>query len=362
VDTLDGFSESAYLVYLNTIPYSFYPLFMLFFVFLIAATRRDFGAMYRAERRARTTGELQAPGSVTGDASAEGRELVPADDTPRRAINAVLPVAVLLTGVIVGLLVTGSDGSGQSLREIIGNGDSYKALMWASLSAVLVAAVLTVAQRILTLEETVAAWFSGIKLMLFAMIILVLAWTLGSITELVHTADFLVSLLGDWMPAGLTPAVVFLLAAATAFATGTSWGTMAILIPLVIPLTWAIMAANGMTDPAHHHILYSAIATVLTGAVWGDHCSPISDTTILSSLASGCDHIDHVKTQLPYALSTGSVALFIGTLPVGFGLPWWLALGVGVVVLTGLVKVIGRVADDAPADASGAVSRTASAG
>ncbi|MEL7450193.1 MAG: Na+/H+ antiporter NhaC family protein [Pseudomonadota bacterium] len=347
-ELLDGFSESAYLVYLNTVPYSFYPIFMQVFVFMVAVSQRDFGAMYRAEERARTTGQLQAPGSVEEDASTEGRELIPSDNTPRRAVNAVVPVAVLLTGVIAGLLITGSDGTDKSLREIIGDGDSYKALMWASLSAVLVAAIMTVSQRLLTLEQTVSAWFSGIKLMMFAMIILVLAWTLGSITELVHTADFLVSLLGDWMPPGLAPAMVFVLAAATAFATGTSWGTMAILIPLVIPLTWAIMAANGMTDPSHHHILYSAIATVLTGAVWGDHCSPISDTTILSSLASGCDHIDHVRTQLPYALTTGSVALFVGTIPAGFGLPWWLAMAIGIAILAAFLKVMGRVAGDAP--------------
>ncbi len=118
------------------------------------------------------------------------------------------------------------------------------------------------------------------------------------------------SLLGDAVPAGILPTLVFVLAAVTAFATGTSWGTMGILMPLVVPLTWAIIAGDGGVDPASFPILYSAISCVLAGAVWGDHCSPISDTTIMSSIASGCDHIAKVRTQMPYALFVGGYAPF----------------------------------------------------
>jgi Na+/H+ antiporter NhaC len=149
------------------------------------------------------------------------------------------------------------------------------------------------------------------------------------------------------MPVAFVPAIVFMLAAVTAFSTGTSWGTMGILMPLAIPLAWAVMTVNGMADPAGMHILYSATACVLAGAVWGDHCSPISDTTVLSSIASGCDHIEHVRTQMPYALLVGAVAIVLGTIPAGYGMPAWVSILVGGAVLFGLLRYFGRKADDA---------------
>ncbi|MEX0708786.1 MAG: Na+/H+ antiporter NhaC family protein, partial [Woeseia sp.] len=134
-----------------------------------------------------------------------------------------------------------------------------------------------------------------------------------------------------------------------AFTTGTSWGTMGILMPLVIPLTWAVMGVSGMQDPEHMHILYSAIACNLAGAVWGDHCSPISDTTILSSMASGCDHIAHVRTQLPYAMTVGVVAIAIGTIPGGYGMPPLLSIVLGVLILLAVLRYLGKDADQAGA-------------
>jgi Na+/H+ antiporter NhaC len=126
---------------------------------------------------------------------------------------------------------------------------------------------------------------------------------------------------------------------------------MGILMPLVVPLAWGVLAADGLAaDPANYHILYSAVSAVLAGAVWGDHCSPISDTTILSSLASSCDHIDHVRTQLPYALLVGLVAIFLGTLPAGFGAPWWLCLPVGAGVLLAVLWFVGKEVDVEPVE------------
>jgi Na+/H+ antiporter NhaC len=335
---LPAFDEAPYLVYLKSVLYSFYPLLMLLMVFLVAGSGRDFGPMLGAERRARLTGRLAArgPGATGGD---DDPELQPPAERPQRAVNAALPIAVLVGTVIAGLYAT---GSGDTLVAVVGSGDSYRALMWASLLAVLTAAVLSMAQRILTLAETVNAWYAGVRQMLLAMIILVLAWALGAITGELHAADYLASLLGDFLAPALVPAAVFVLAALTAFATGTSWGTMGILLPLVVPLAWAILGLHGMQDAAHMHILYSAIACVLAGAVWGDHCSPISDTTILSSMASGCDHIDHVRTQLPYALLVGVVALGAGTLPAGLGLPWWACLALGAAITVLVVRAAGR--------------------
>jgi Na+/H+ antiporter NhaC len=189
--------------------------------------------------------------------------------------------------------------------------------------------------------------------MLLAIIILVLAWTLSGVNEALHTGDFLVSVLGDTLPPALIPALVFVLSAFTAFATGSSWGVMGIMMPLVVPLTWAVMAAGGLTSsPEHLPIFYAAIAAVMAGAVWGDHCSPISDTTILSSLASSCDHIDHVRTQLPYALTVGAVSMVVCTLPAGYGVPWWLVLPLAAVVLLLGLRVFGQPVEDQdqPAD------------
>jgi Na+/H+ antiporter NhaC len=353
VANIDGLSMSAYAIFLESIKYSFYPLLAIFFVFAVANSGRDFGPMLAAETRARTTGEVLSPGAKLDEAAAEGAELTPSDDTPLRAFNAVIPVAVLVVSVLAGLYWTGAQSVGfdAPLADIIGDADSYAALMWGSLLGVLTAAVLSVAQGLLTLDATVDAWYAGLKSMLFAMIILVLAWALSGVTETLHTANYLTALLGDSVAPGAVPTIVFLLAAATAFATGSSWGTMGILMPLVVPLAWAVLAANDMADAAHYHVLYSSVSCVLAGSVWGDHCSPISDTTILSSMASGCDHIDHVRTQLPYALSVGGVALLLGTLPAGFGLPWWIGLAAGAAVLSVLIRTLGTPVAEATGDA-----------
>jgi Na+/H+ antiporter NhaC len=179
------------------------------------------------------------------------------------------------------------------------------------------------------------------------MIVLVLAWSMSAVTGDLNAKGYLISILGDSLPVAFIPAIVFVLAAVTAFATGTSWGTMGILMPLVIPLAWAVMSINGMADPSGMHILYSSVACTLAGAVWGDHCSPISDTTVLSSIASGCDHIEHVRTQMPYALIVGTVAILVGTVPGGYGLPPWISLIVGALILIGVLRYFGRSADAA---------------
>jgi Na+/H+ antiporter NhaC len=203
-------------------------------------------------------------------------------------------------------------------------------------------------QNILTLTETVDAWFAGVRSMLFALLILVFAWSLSSVNDALHTGDFLISALAGNINPSIIPVIVFVLSALTAFATGSSWGVMGIMMPLVVPLAWAIMAAEGMVAAHDMHILYSSVSAVLAGAVWGDHCSPISDTTILSSMASGCDHIDHVRTQIPYALTVGIVGLLLGTLPAGFGVPWWICLLAGAAALIVGLRLFGKRSDDEP--------------
>lgn len=341
---IEGWDEAAYSVFLNALPYSFYPILALVFVFLIAGSRRDFGPMLKAERRARETGKLYDPDSTIAQLELEVNVLEPKEGTPPRLINAALPIAVLVVGVILGLFIT---GEGDSIRDIIGTADSYQAMLWASLASAFVAVMLTVGQRILSLEETLEAWYIGMKAMVLAIVILVLAWALAGINTELGTAGYLVELLSGQLPIAMLPVIVFILAAIVAFSTGTSWGTMGILFPLVIPLAWGIAMQASPEDPfAYSHILYASVASVLAGAVWGDHSSPISDTTILSALASQCDVADHVRTQIPYALVVGFVGLVLGLLPVGFGVPWWICLPLSGIALWLVLRFIGEEVPD----------------
>ena len=330
-------SEQAYSVFMHSIPYSFYPILAIAFVFMVSASGRDFGPMFAAEQRARS-GQVK-PASVEELPSIEGDELRPKKKAPLRNVNAFVPILSLVAALAGSLYFL---GEGATVVEILETTRPYQAMMYASLIGVLVAAVLSIAQRILSLHETIDAWYGGVRATLFGMIILVLAWSLSDLTATLNTAAYLVNLLADSLPVAIVPAIVFVLAAITAFTTGTSWGTMAILMPLVIPLSWAVMGVSGMANAEGMHILYSAVACCLAGAVFGDHCSPISDTTVLSSVASGCNHIEHVRTQLPYALLVGGVGLAVGTIPAGFGLPPWISILAGAGVLGLTLKTVGR--------------------
>ena len=338
---IDGFQEDAYSIFLHSLPYSFYPLLTIFFVFAVVLTQRDFGPMYPAECLARKTvlGSRDYP--ALGFNDDEQVDLKPQTDKPQRSINAIVPILVLLVAILIGLYVTGqaTAGTGATLKEIISKADSATSLLWGSLFGAIAAAMLSIGQGILTLSETVNAWLAGMKSMLPAMVILTLAWGLSAVLDQIGTIEFLTSLLGDRLAPELLPTFVFLLSGTIAFATGSSWGTMAILMPLVMPLSWTVLSHGDIASSA---IFYSSISTVLAGAVWGDHCSPLSDTTILAAMASQCDPVDHVRTQLPYAIIVGAVALLVGTLPTGFGLPWGIALILGVGVLLLILYIFGK--------------------
>ena len=338
IDQLAGIA--AYSIFLKSIPYSFYPILAVLFVIAVASSGKDMGPMYKAEVRARN-GQVE-PHSAEELPALEGDTLEPKENIPLRAANAFVPIMTLIAGLGISLFVT---GEGDTITDIVGSADPYKAMMWASFVGALTAAAMSVGQRILSAHETVDAWYGGARATLFGMIVLVLAWSMSAVTADLNAKGYLISILGDSLPVAFVPVIVFLLAAITAFSTGTSWGTMGILMPLVLPLAWAVMSINGMTDPSGMHILYSSVACVLAGAVWGDHCSPISDTTVLSSIASGCDHIEHVRTQMPYAMLVGVVAIGIGTIPGGYGVPPWISLIIGAAILYGVLRYFGRSAD-----------------
>ncbi len=335
---LEGIDMTPYMLFLSSIPYSFYPILAIFFVFLVVYTGKDFGPMYKAETRARHSGEVVCP-SATLSTDKSGEDFYHKNDIPCRAVNAVLPILTMITTVIVGLFIS---GEGETITDIIGSADAYSVLIWASLLGCAMAVALSLGQGILTLNETVEAWLAGGRFMLTGLVLLVMAWAVADVAGVLQTAPYLITILGESLSPYTLPTIVFLLAGATAFASGSSWGVMAILMPLVIPLCWAVLQANGIADAEHMHILYSCIACVLTGAVWADHCSPISDTTVLSSLATGCDHMDHVRTQIPYAVLGGTTAVLLGVLPAGFGLPWFILLPCGIVTLIVVHRFLGK--------------------
>lgn len=351
-------SINAFAVFLHTIPYLFYPLLALSFVVLTSLMDRDLGPMAAAEARAAGGGGLYRPGATLAqDTSAHVMD--PKEGASPRWWNAGIPVLTVVAVVLGGLYTTGrsSAGAEASLMDVFGAADPFATLLWGSLAGCIVAAVLSVAQRILTLQEALEAWVGGLRGMVIAMVILVLAWSLGSVTQEVGTAQFLAGVLEGNLPLELLPVLVFVTAAAIAFSTGTSWGTMAILIPVVIPLTVSLGGGGNFDGGEHYSILLGAISSVLAGAIFGDHCSPISDTTVMSSMASGCDHIDHVRTQLPYALLVGAFSMLLGDIGTAYGLPNWLALGLGVAGLAGVLKVFGRPAGGAANMESGSPVR-----
>lgn len=338
-------ADGAFILFLHSIPYLFYPLLALAFVFMVIVMRRDFGPMLKAERRAASGDGVLRPGSRPA-ADLSLAALQPDEGGPRRWSYAVLPVMLVIFVALAGLYLTGIRelAPGQrTVTAVIGGSDPFAALLWASFTGVFVAIALPVAARTLSTSGALEAFLGGMQSMLMAILILVLAWAIGAVTREIGTGPFLANLLQETLPLVLLPGLVFLIASAIAFSTGTSWGTMAILFPIVIPLAVAMGAWNDPAAGGYNVILLGTISSVMGGAVFGDHCSPISDTTVLSSMSTACDLIDHVRTQLPYALLIAVVAFFVGELPAAFDRfhPLW-AVAIGICILWLVLRIVGR--------------------
>lgn len=359
-----GLDLNAYQVFLESIPYRFYPILALVLGFTIAASGRDFGPMLRAERRAAWKGELIAAGDTPlADFVSPATE--PPPGIPLRAFNAVIPLLTMVGVTIVGLYRSGvaslaAEGQGRAafdglipwLRAVFSAADPYSTLLWGSLAALLVAVALPLAQRLLTLKTSMDAMIEGFRSMILALVVLVLAWSIGSVCEALGTAGYLVGLTEGVLDPHWFPALVFVISAVISFATGTSWGSMAILVPLVIPIIHGLSIAGGHPAGSETYGIYllGTVSSVLAGSVWGDHCSPISDTTILSSIASGSDHIAHTRTQLPYALAIGVLGLLVGDIPTAFGLSPWISLAAGTAIIIGGVLWLGGKSDPRPTE------------
>lgn len=349
-----GLNQNAYITFFKTIPVNFYPIFALVFGFAVAYFGRDFFSMHKAEQRtARGNGVLREGAVPLADLGSG--DLAAKKGAPLRWYNALIPVSMVILTTLLGLWFTGLHGTNLSGKElqnmdtvqyistIIGNSDSFSVLMWAAFIGGLSAIILAIIQRILSLNEAIMAWIDGVKAMVMAALILTLAWAIGNICADIQTADYVVGLTRDLLSPHWIPTLSFLIAGVIAFATGTSWGTMAILTPIVIPLGYQLPALDpGISEAAAGGIFLSAIASILAGATFGDHCSPISDTTIMSSMASGADHIDHVRTQLPYAFIVGGISILFGYIPVGYGVPGWIMLIIGISLILLLVRFAGK--------------------
>jgi len=350
-------NADAYELLLSSLPYRFYSILALVFVFLIFFMRRDFGPMLKAERRAAT-------GKVLGDKAVpisdfESSGLNPSRYIKARWYNGLIPIMVVIVFTFGGLYVsgkthllsTGNPIASYSFFDVVFNGnfirnvgtivssaDSFKVLLWASMMGVVTAFFLSYFQKILKIKDLISSLIQGMKSMMMAVVILVLAWSLGVVLVQLGTADFLVSLLSSNLNFHFFPAIVFIFSAFIAFSTGTSWGTIAIMFPLVVPMTIVMLKGS----PEFRQFLILTISSVLAGSVFGDHCSPISDTTIMSSLSSSCDHIDHVKTQFPYSLTVALIALIFGIIPVSLGLPYLLSVAISVLFAFIVILFFGK--------------------
>jgi Na+/H+ antiporter NhaC len=337
---MPDFNESAYLVFINSLPYNFYAFFAIAFVLMIAASGRDFGPMITSRMNL-----LRAKNDPSYDHynvyHDKADTVVAKTEIDSHWINAALPMVVLIVATIAGILIT---GEGSSLQEIIGSADSYKALVWGGALSITVAIVMTLAQRLLNHEKTIEGMLKGMHVMFDGLIILVLAWALSDVTTTLGTAAYLVSVFEGMLNPYWVPVIIFIISAGTSFATGSSWGTMGILMPITVPLVWSLSVGAGLPPEVSYELIYASVSAVLAGSVWGDHCSPISDTTILSSIASQCDHIEHVRTQLPYAMVAGVVSVVAIIAATVLNISPWIIYPVGLAILFGVLFQFGRFA------------------
>lgn len=359
-----GLGRSGYEIFFAILPLRFYCLLTLVFVFANAWLGRDYGPMLTAERRA-ARGEVARSGAkmltMVGFEAAEPKEGV-----DERWWNAVVPVGLVLFLAVFGMFWSGwssgdasipglFDGgvfAGWSLaapdlvswsawRDAFSNADSAKVLFWASVLGAGVAFVLATGQKLLTPKEASVAFGRTFGAMWLPIMILVFAWSIRAVCDDLGTSIYLVGVVGELLAPVALPIVTFLLAAVVAFATGTSWGTMGILLPAMVPLAFYLAEGHANAEI----IVLLCFGAVLDGAIFGDHCSPISDTTVMSSMASSCDHLDHIRTQIPYALTTMTVAGLVGYVGVAFGVPAIVALIAGAFAVVVPLFALGRSAD-----------------
>lgn len=347
---------NAFAIFVETLPYRFYNILMLAFVFFSAYTLREFGPMHTAAVRAYETGHVSNPETTSSVMNQENSFMLPKEDREYSIYNAIIPILVLIVVSIVGFYINGKASlegdvlkaveanpfSFASLRDCFGAADASIVIFEAALLSSLVAIGMGLQQKIFDLHEAIETWVFGVKALVITAVILILAWSLSAIMKELGTATYLVTILSDSTPQFILPTIIFVLGSIISFSTGTSYGTMGILMPLTIPLANAVGIHTGLEGNELSTYTILNVGAVLTGAIFGDHCSPISDTTILSSMASSCNHMDHVSTQLYYALFVGVVAILFGFLPAAFGVPVYILLPLGLLVVYLVIRFYGK--------------------
>jgi Na+/H+ antiporter NhaC len=317
---------NSFAVFLQSIPYNTYAILAIAMVGIVVLSGRDYGEMLTAERRAAETGKVTRDDArPMQDVSAELGE--PNVEEPK-LLAFFLPIGVLIAVTLGSALYTGYS-PGASLYDTIVGADYAVALIFGSFAMVASTYVIGVGTGVLSLGESVDTTIDGFGVMLTAVTILVLSWSIGNVVETLGTGEYVGSVAGQVLDPGLLPVVVLFTGAFIAFSTGSSWGTMGIVTPIAVPVAWDLTGG--------HTMVAAVVGAVFSGAIFGDHASPISDTTVLSATFTGADLIDHVRTQLYYAVTVVVVAA-------GLLLVWgytrvspWLLLTIGVLVLVGLV-------------------------
>ncbi len=321
---------NGYGLFLSSIPYRFYPLLALGFGFFVAWMARDFGPMKRAEERTIARKEVEE----------EAEETV--DHDPWH-ISVLIPIVVLLLAAFFTLGWDGYHNGGEinwahpweSMISLLYNADPFKCILWSTMMATLFSFIIHIGIMREGFHAVFEHWLEGCKGMFTICVILILAWSIGDVCMELKTGQYVSSLFTENFDPGYLPLLTFLIAAAISFATGTSFGTMSILMPVALPL--AVQIGGASPD-----IMYGTIGSVLGGAIFGDHCSPLSDTTILSAGASGCSVMDHVNTQLPYALVIAVVSTVCLLLVPIRGISPYILLVVGIVLIYAMIRLLGK--------------------
>ncbi len=306
--------ENPFSTLLHAAAYNFYPMLALGMVLVVIFTKKDFGPMAKAEKRAREEGKLLAD-DAQPMVSDELTEVTTKAGIKPRAFNMIIPIAIMVLMMPVMLAYTGwesaltdrsTEGFFGKVFYAIGKGSGSTSVLTSLIISLLIAMIMYAIQGIMNLKEMVDLTLKGIGSMMPLALLMLMAFAIGAVCKELQTGLYVAEVAKAWLSPALVPFIVFLVSCFIAFSTGTSWGTFAIMIAIAVPM------AQGMDANVH-----LAIAAALGGGVFGDHCSPISDTSILSSMASASDHIDHVKTQFPYALVCGGITAFL-YLVIGF--------------------------------------------
>lgn len=323
-----GSSLTGFQLFLNTIPYNLYALLTLAMLFAITGMDLDFGMMKKHEDNA-------AKGDLFTSGGEEFKEMQKEDENanPRgRVADLVVPVAILIVSAVAAMIYTGFRGGAGNIRDAFANCDAEMSLILATGVTVVYMAFQYLPRKIVTFREFMDAFTEGAKLMMPAILILTFAWTLKGMGDQLGIADFVSGFVGSHASAGMfVPVIIYCIAIFLSFSTGTSWGTFAILIPIVISIF------NGGDD----QMMVIAISAVLAGSVCGDHVSPISDTTIMSSAGAQSNHINHVQTQMQYAAIPASICV-AGYVVAGFTRSWIITLIISVCILLTVLAVIKR--------------------